>query len=133
MDATATKNQKHILVIDDDITSLDIVCYLFEEHGYRVDRCTDGFSAIESVRNSPPDLMIVDLMMPQINGVETVRQIRDLGVGAVPIIAFTAVDEPDLHREAMDAGCNEVLTKPCPAEKLIRQIRRFLPQLKKAG
>lgn len=121
------EGQRHILILDDDITSLDIVSYLFEERGYRVDRCTDGFAAIEHLKASPPDLLVVDLMMPKINGVDTVRQIRELGYKGIPIIAFTAVDEPTLHREAIGAGCNEVLTKPCPAEKLVKHIRRLLP------
>ena len=121
-----TQAQKHILVIDDDVTSLDIVSFLFEERGYDVERCSDGFAAIEYVKRVKPDLLLVDLMMPGINGAETVRQIRELGLSAVPIIAFTAIDDPELHRGALDAGCNEVLTKPCPAEKLIRNIKKYL-------
>lgn len=123
----AADKQKNILVIDDDITSLDIVSFLIEEKGYCVERCADGFSAVEHTRNSLPDLIIVDLMMPGINGAETVRQIRELGVANnVPIIAFTAVDEPELHKEARSAGCNEVLTKPCRPDKLLKHIRQYL-------
>ena len=122
-----SESTKHLLVIDDDITSLDIVSFLFEERGYNVDRCTDGRAAIEYVKRIHPDLLIVDLMMPEINGAETVREIRQLGLTDVPIIAFTAVDDPELHQEALTAGCNEVLTKPCPAEKLLKQIKKFLP------
>lgn len=120
-------DQKSILVIDDDITSLDIVSFLFEERGYHVERCADGFSAINYVKETVPDLIIVDLMMPGINGVETVRKIRELGLQEVPIIAFTAVDEPTLHMDAEQAGCNEVLTKPCRPEKLLEHIKALLP------
>ncbi len=120
------KMEKHILVIDDDITSLDIVSYFFEDRGYRVDRCADGASAIEYVKTHKPDLLIVDLMMPEINGKETVEQIRALGLTTVPIIAFTAVDEPELHLQALEAGCNEVLTKPCRPEKLLKHIETYL-------
>lgn len=119
---------KHIVVIDDDITSLDIVSYLFEERGYNVERFADGLSAIESLKKAEPDLLIVDLMMPHINGVQTVKQVRELGLAALPILAFTAVDEPELHQEALDAGCNEVLTKPCAAGKLVRHIEQLLPK-----
>ncbi len=118
---------RNILVIDDDITSLDIVSFLFEERGYHVERCADGFTAIEYTKQAAPDLIIVDLMMPQINGTETVRSIRALGLTSIPIIAFTAVDEPELHRDAKAAGCNEVLTKPCRPEKLMKHIKQFLP------
>ena len=120
--------KKNILVIDDDITSLDIVSFLFEERGYHVERCADGFAAIEFTKQNKPDLIIVDLMMPQINGADTVRNIRALGYDSIPIIAFTAVDEPDLHREAEEAGCNTVLTKPCRPDKLLKHIKQFLPE-----
>ncbi len=117
---------KHILVIDDDITSLDIVSYLFEERGYEVERCADGHAAIEYVKSNKPDILLVDLMMPQINGAETVKEIRSLGLTDTPIIAFTAVDDPDVHEEARKAGCNEVLTKPLHPKKLLEKIERFL-------
>jgi len=122
------EDQKSILVIDDDITSLDIVSFLFEERGYHVERCADGFAAIEFTKQATPDLIIVDLMMPQINGTETVRSIRSLGLLDVPIIAFTAVDEPELHREAKLAGCNTILTKPCRPDKLLKHIKEYLPE-----
>ena len=126
---TAKETQsKHILMIDDDITALDIVSYLFEERGYDVERCADGFRALEYLETIKPDLILVDLRMPNIDGVQTVKKIREMGLAAVPIIAFTAVDDPDLHSEALDAGCQEVLTKPCPAEKLVRYIKRYLPE-----
>ncbi len=127
--AENSKNEpRQILVIDDDITSLDIVSYLFEEKGYNVERCADGYAAIEWTKKATPDLIIVDLMMPQINGTETVKSIRSLGLLDVPIIAFTAVDEPELHREAELAGCNTILTKPCRPEKLLKYIKEYLPE-----
>jgi two-component system response regulator VicR len=118
---------KHILVIDDDVTSLDIVSYLFEERGYEVRRCADGRSAVAAVQDEEPDLIIVDLLMPEINGIETVQAIRKLGVNGVPVIAFTAVEDEKMHQDALAAGCNVVLTKPCPIERLVRQISAFLP------
>ncbi|MCB0323862.1 MAG: response regulator [Bdellovibrionales bacterium] len=121
-----SSKKKSILVIDDDITSLDIVSFLFEERGYHVERCADGYAAIEYVKAETPDLVIVDLMMPKINGVDTVRELRSLGV-VVPVIAFTAVDEPELHQEAVGAGCDRVLTKPCRPEKLVEHIKALLP------
>lgn len=117
---------KQILVIDDDITSLDIVSFVFEKQGYTVTRFADGHSAIDFLQNNVVDLTIIDLMMPQINGIDTVRLIRTEKLTDCPIIAFTAVDDPQLHQAAIDAGCNSVLTKPCPTEKLVREIRRYL-------
>ena len=67
-------------------------------------------------------------MMPKIDGKETVRQLRALGFTDIPIIAFTAVDDPALHAEAIAAGCDEVLTKPCPPERLLGHIQKHLSQ-----
>lgn len=118
--------KKFILLIDDDITSLDLCAYLVEELGYEVERCTDGRRAIEFVREHTPDLVVVDLMMPEIDGQETVRQIRSLGLPYFPILAFTAVDDSELHAAVRSVGCDEVLTKPCRPDKLLRHIEELL-------
>lgn len=123
---TNKPNPWHILIIDDDITSLDIIAYLFEERGFEVKRCSDGHAAIDYVKDTLPDLILVDLMMPKINGVDTVKEIREIIGTEVPILAFTAVDEPTLHEEARSAGCHEVITKPCPSGKLVKYIKKYL-------
>ncbi len=115
-----------VLVIDDDITALDIVSFMLEEKGFCVERCVDGYSAIESVHKISPSLIVVDLMMPGINGIQTVQEIRARGYAAVPIIAFTALDDPRVHDEARDAGCDLVLTKPCRPERLLQHIEKLL-------
>ena len=120
------ESSRHILMIDDDITSLDIVSFLFEEKGYVVDRCADGASAIEYMKLTVPNLVLVDLMMPGIDGKETIRQIRAMGHKTLPIIAFTAVDDPDIHAETLKLGCNEVLTKPLRPDKLLQKVEQFL-------
>ncbi len=117
---------KYVLVIDDDITALDLVSFLFEKRGYNVRRTPSGFEAIELVKKECPDLILVDLRMPGLNGVQTVTRIRNLEDSKMPIIAFTAVDDSDLHNEAIEAGCNEVIVKPCPSKRLIRVIESYL-------
>lgn len=116
---------KKILIIDDDMTALDIVDFLFEDKGFEVVRRADGISALECVEEEVPDIILVDLMMPRMNGQECVRKIREKGV-AVPIIAFTAVDDPDVHDEARSAGCNLVLTKPCKPATLVQHVSELL-------
>lgn len=120
-----SKDPQKILIIDDDVTALDIVDFLFEEKGFEVVRRADGMSALSCVDEVAPDIILVDLMMPKMNGQETVRQIRKKGV-LVPIVAFTALDDPDIHQEALDAGCNLVLTKPCKPSILVQHIQNLL-------
>jgi CheY-like chemotaxis protein len=114
-----------ILVIDDDITSLDIVDLLFEDQGFDVIRHADGLSALESVEDAQPDIILIDLMMPRMNGQECIRQIRHRGIN-VPIVAFTALHDPEVHKEARDAGCNAVVTKPCKSKDLVKEITGLL-------
>jgi len=116
---------KKILIIDDDVTALDIVDFLFEDKGYEVVRRADGLSALECVESVKPDIILIDLMMPKMNGQECIRQIRIKGLKQ-PIVAFTAVDDPDIHQEAIDAGCNLVLTKPCKPAALVKQIEELI-------
>lgn len=114
-----------ILIIDDDLTALDIVDFLFEDKGFEVVRSTSGISALESIEEVQPNIILIDLMMPQMNGQECVRQIRKKGID-IPIVAFTALDDPEVHQEAMDAGCNLVLTKPCKPAVLVKHIEDLL-------
>ncbi len=110
-----------ILVVDDDVTSLDLIDLLFEDKGFQVIRRADGASAVACVKEENPDCILVDLMMPGITGQEAVRQIRAQGI-TIPIVAFTALDDPDTHEEAREAGCNLVLTKPCKPSELVKHI-----------
>lgn len=118
-------SERKILIIDDDITALDLVDYLFEDKGFEVVRRADGISALECVVHEAPQIILIDLMMPKMNGQDTVREIRKRGL-EVPIVAFTALDDPEIHQDAMDAGCNLVLTKPCKPNLLVQEIEKML-------
>lgn len=116
---------KKILIIDDDVTALDIVDFLFEDKGFEVVRRADGLAALESIDEGAPDVILVDLMMPRMNGQDCVREIRKRGL-TLPIIAFTAVDDPEIHKQALEAGCNIVLTKPCKPALLVQHVNKLL-------
>lgn len=116
---------KKILVIDDDMTALDIVDFLFEDEGFDVVRRADGITALECVESEMPDIVLIDLMMPRMSGQECIKETRAKGI-TVPIVAFTAIDDPEVHQEALDAGANLVLTKPCKPNKLLSSINELL-------
>jgi CheY-like chemotaxis protein len=118
---------RKILIIDDDMTALDIVDYLFEDKGFDVIRRADGVSALECLESETPDIILIDLMMPRMSGQECIKHIRDRGIPA-PIVAFTAVDDPEVHDEALEAGCNLVLTKPCKPAVLVKHIEDLIAQ-----
>lgn len=114
-----------ILVVDDDQTSLDIVDLVLERAGYTVVRSSSGTSAVSGVEEANPDLILIDLMMPHMSGQQAVQQMRSKGV-KVPIVAFTALDEPGIHQEAREAGCDLIVTKPCKSSDLVRGIQSLL-------
>ena len=116
---------RKILVIDDDMTALDIVDLLFEDKGFEVIRRADGISALGCVEEVAPDGILIDLMMPKMNGQSCIKEIRAKGI-TVPIVAFTALDDPEVHQEALDAGGDLVLTKPCKPAVLLKHVETLL-------
>ena len=117
--------KKKIVLIDDDITSLDIIAFLFEENGFEIQRFANGNKAVEFLVGNKTDIVLVDLMMPDVNGIDTTKKIRSNGFKG-PIIAFTALDDLDVHKEAKQAGCNEVVTKPYQGKKLLELINQWI-------
>lgn len=116
---------KKILIVDDDMIALDIVDFLFEDHGYEVIRSSDGHSALESVEELSPDIILIDLMMPKMSGQDCIEALREKGV-TVPIVAFTAIDDPEVHAAVVAAGGTLVLTKPCKPSRLLEEIESLL-------
>ncbi|MDD2943479.1 MAG: response regulator [bacterium] len=121
----AAGENREILLVDDDVTSLDIICFLFEGKGYSVRRCASGEDALKIVEASAPALLIIDLMMPGLDGFETIKLLRSSGY-LRPIIAFTAVDDDEAHRRVLDVGGDKVLTKPCAPEKLLTVVQQYM-------
>jgi len=117
--------KRRVLIIDDDMTALDLIDFLFEQKGYEVNRSANGIDALGQVEENEPDVIIIDLMMPKMSGQECIAQLRAKGI-VVPIVAFTALDDSHLHDEALQAGCNLVLTKPCKPSFLLEKIEALL-------
>lgn len=116
---------KKILIVDDDMIALDIVDFLFEDHGFEVIRSSDGYSALQSIEELSPDIILIDLMMPKMSGQDCIKVLREKGV-TVPIVAFTAIDDPEVHAEVETAGGTLVLTKPCKPSRLLEEIEALL-------
>jgi CheY-like chemotaxis protein len=125
-----------ILVAEDDEDNRLVMKMLLELRGYRVLVAANGQEALLIAEREYPDLIIMDLRMPQLNGLATARQLRQHESPAlriVPIIALSAYD-PSQHRNvALAAGCNDYVTKPINYEQLERLIKDYLsPQRERA-
>jgi DNA-binding response OmpR family regulator len=117
--------KQRIFIVDDDVTALDLIDILFERKGFEVIRDTKGKNALDRINEINPDILLIDIMMPEMNGIECIKCLRENG-SLIPIIAFTALHDKLIHNEAISAGANTVLCKPCKSDKLFEEVNRLL-------
>jgi two-component system, cell cycle response regulator DivK len=117
---------KTILVVDDFEDTLEMLKVLLEKLGYEVHLARDGWKAVESVKRQVPDLILMDMALPQVNGIAATKLIRQLNEASdIPIIAFTASGK-FIYRQAIDAGCNDLIEKPVDIQKLKLILKKYL-------
>ncbi len=118
-----------VMIADDNELTLEMVSDFLEAHGYRVVATRSGVELLERVTESHPDIMLVDIQMPVMDGMETIRRLRahvDPSIASAPIIAVTALAMSGDREKCLEAGANEYLSKPIILAQLVEQIREFL-------
>ena len=130
MQAQAAINRAHqqtiLLVEDFDDTRLMMKLWL-QKKGYRVIEAEDGEQAVELAQREHPDLIIMDMMMPGLGGLDATRQIREYqSLRQTPIVAVSAYGADEYRARALDAGCNEYVPTPFEPEALSQLIERLL-------
>lgn len=121
----------HVLVVDDDPRVRDLMHCALEREGFQVTTAENGIVALEKMRQELPDIVIVDLVMPKMDGAETLKQIRQ-NWGLLPVIILTGFPDKENMRRAMEFSPFTLLAKPCPMEQLAQTIRSLQP-LKASG
>ena len=116
---------QHILLVEDEIKLARFIELELQSEGYRVTVAHDGMSGLSLVRESEPDLAILDWMMPGLTGVELCRRLRATGI-KIPVILLTAKDEVGDRVTGLDAGADDYLVKPFSIEELLARIRAHL-------
>jgi len=117
-----------ILVVEDDEMSRDMVSRRLVKLGYVVLMAANGHEALEIARTQKPDLILMDVCLPGIDGVEATRLMRaDLKTARIPVIALTALNTAVDVRRAIQAGCNDYETKPVAIGRFNLKIRKLLP------
>ena len=102
-----------ILVIDDELITRTTLAAVLEKPNYRVDMAEDGIQGIEMAKRLNPDVILLDVMMPRMNGYDVCKRIRsDPNIGEVPIIMVTALDDQDAKLNGLVAGADDFLAKP---------------------
>ncbi len=114
-----------ILVVDDDRAVRDSLRRSLEFNGYEVALANDGVEALARINGIAPDALIVDVMMPRLDGIETTRALRAAG-NALPILVLTARDSVGDRVDGLDAGADDYLAKPFALEELLARVRAML-------
>jgi len=122
---TTAPAKPRILVVDDDKAVRESLRRSLEFNGYEVALAADGAEALATIGAAIPDLVIMDLMMPRLDGIETTKALRHAG-NDVPIIVLTARDAVGDRVEGLDAGADDYLTKPFALQELLARLRALL-------
>ena len=117
---------KRILIVDDIEDNLSLLQAILMEEGYEVDITKDGKSALAKIEASPPDLLLLDAMMPQMNGYEVTRRIRqNKNLPFIPILMITAYEDANVP-EGLDLGANDFIRKPIDFDELMSRVKANL-------
>lgn len=116
-----------ILVVDDEANIRDLARMYLEKDGYRVDTVTNGVDALAYVKQTPPTLMVLDLMLPEIDGWEVCRQVRV--DSNLPILMLTARDDDIDKIVGLEMGADDYLTKPFNPRELVARVRAILRRI----
>ncbi|RCJ41481.1 hybrid sensor histidine kinase/response regulator [Nostoc punctiforme NIES-2108] len=115
-----------ILAVDDTQDNLILVQAILESEGYEIDLASDGIKALRKIEQSPPDLILLDVMMPGIDGYEVTRRIRkNPAISYIPILLITAFHQSSVV-EGLDAGADDFIRKPFDTDELLARVRSLL-------
>jgi len=116
-----------VLIVDDDPRSMKLTYDLLNVFGYQTLAATNGSQAVAMAKNYKPDLILMDIQMPVMDGLSAARLIKaDITTGDIPIVATTAYAMKDDEEKVMEAGCNGYITKPIDIQVLLRTVEKFL-------
>jgi CheY-like chemotaxis protein len=118
---------ERILIVDDNATNLKLVAYLMKANGYTVETALDAESAIVAIRDNHPDVILMDIQLPGIDGLELTRRLKaDPATRDIVIVAVTAYAMKGDQAKALAAGCDDYITKPIDTRTLPETIARHL-------
>ena len=116
-----------VLVVDDNAQNAELLEAYLDDLGVSVTVAHDGFAAIEAVANDPPDLILMDIMMPRMSGYQATERLKgDPATKDIPIIMVTALGEVGDVERAVDCGADDFLTKPVNKIELLTRVRSLL-------
>jgi DNA-binding response OmpR family regulator len=116
-----------ILIVDDDVDTLRLVGLMLQRQGYQIVAASSGHQALNMATTEKPDLIILDVMMPDLDGYEVTRQLRGSpATASIPIIMFTAKSQVDDKVTGFEVGADDYLTKPTQPRELFAHVKAVL-------
>jgi len=129
--ATSTSRRRRILVVDDEPRMIHFIRLNLEHDGFEVYEATSGIKTLDQLRDQLPDLILLDVMMPDIDGFETLRLIRE--ISNVPVIMLTAKGDEDDRIQGLELGADDYITKPFSPRELVSRVRAVLRRTEMPG
>ena len=124
----ATRNfiimPKTVLTIDDDTAITELLAMLLRTHGYEVKTVNSGEEGVEAIKRLDPHVVVLDLMMPGMDGWQVCKSVREFS--NVPIVILSALDDPAMIASALDAGADDYLVKPVSSSILVAHLNRLI-------
>ncbi len=118
---------KRVLVVDDNDNNRYLIRFILEKNGFEVIEATGGVEGVELAVRDKPDLVLMDIQLPDIDGIEATRRIRTSEAnGSIPIIAITSFAMPGDREKVLAAGCNGYISKPIDVDGFITEIEKVL-------
>jgi two-component system cell cycle response regulator DivK len=121
------RGAKTVLIVEDQLEMRAINAVYLHHHGYNVLAADNGLDGIEAAREEHPDLILMDISIPGVDGITATEELkRDPVTGDIPVLIVTAHPYGSVGKRAIDAGCDGYLTKPCDPRRLLQEVRRHL-------
>jgi DNA-binding response OmpR family regulator len=125
---------KRVLIVEDDRDIVELVRYNLEKEGFQVLAAGDGTAGLAQLRKSPPDLLVLDLMLPKLSGLEICKEIRrNPSLNRLPILMLTARGEEADRVVGLELGADDYVTKPFSPRELVARVRALLRRVEPAG
>ncbi|KAB2823191.1 MAG: response regulator, partial [Candidatus Dadabacteria bacterium] len=120
-------SSEKILIVDDEATNLRLMSSIIRNHGYAFDTARNGVEAIEKTKEFQPDLIFLDIMMPEMDGYEVCRRLKeDPATQHIPVVMVTALSDRDERLKGLEAGANDFMTKPFNSIELMVRAKNLL-------
>ena len=120
--------KRRILLIEDNEQNIYLMNFILEHHGYEVIQARDGAAALDIAGKSDPDLILLDIQLPEMDGYQVAKHLRnDRSFDAVPIIAVTSYAMVGDREKTIEAGCSGYIEKPINPDTFIAEMEKFLP------